>query len=736
MKQLKKHQVVLVSILLILFIVLFFLSTIVKNYLNKNGEELIGRKVHLNGLNINYLRVAIKASDFVLYEENSKDTFAGFNELHINFDPWKLIRNEYSFSTIALDSLYAYIVQDDQSFNFDDLIPPSDTLKSAKKDTLNQNPLRFSIYNIKLSRGKIDFYDKKIDNRLLMDDLDLNLPKIAWDSEQSEVGAEFEFGEKGSVFLGAEVNHQTQRYNIAIRMNNMELEPISNYVEQYIDAEGISGLFHADIKIDGHMEQTNDIVVSGSTSIDSFRLWQPNDKNVLIWRSSEIQFDSLDLGNNYFHISKIKLDQPILTAELHKDMSNIEQLLLPLTAVDSTQIDTSKTAISNDSIQVRYALDSLQIIDGQLAFSDHTLNRPFKYDLKNIDVKITGINESAENVPIDFNINMNDQGQLIGKTSFSLVDPLDISLEAKISKLRLMSFSPYTEYYITRPITQGDFNYDLSIDMDRKRMTNNNVIKINELEFGGKTKDTTGINAPIRLALYLLKDPQDVISIDLPVEGDPNEPDFSVRRIIWKSFMNFLIKTAASPFNALANLVSVQPEELENIPMNYAQDSLAIEQRSTLDKIAELLNTKPDLFFSFTQETSPEKEKDVLAINLAKQQMLHNKLKPESEADIIEYKQKLVELTNTDESFINFINKNVNGADTLELRLACRQLIGEAELQDEFVKLLDNRNLLIENYLTQTHQVDSASIEVHTSDLRNIPEELHSSNYNVEVSIR
>ncbi len=730
-----RRQIVIGSIFFVLFLLLFFLSTFVKSYLNKNSEELLGRKIELGSLNLNYFRVSVRAGDLVVYEENQRDTFAGFKELYINFDPWKLTRNEYSFSAITLDSLYAYVIQDSSSFNFDDLIPAKDSSAIEIEDTLNSEPFQFSIYDIKLSRGKIDFYDQKIDNRLLMDNLNLNLPKIAWDSEQSEVGAEFEFGEKGSVFLGAEVNHQIKRYDIAIRMNNMELEPVSNYVKQYLNADGISGWFDANIRVNGHMENATDIIISGSTKVDTFKLWEPEGEDVLTWNQMSIAFDSLDLGRSSFNFSKIQLVEPKLVATLNKDMSNIEHLLLPLMITDSLAVD-SMPETKADSVLLTFSVDSLLIDKAEVLFTDNTLNRPFKYDIKEIDVSLANIYESAEDVPVTFSLNLNDQGLMSGTSEFSIVDPLNVQLKAKVEKLRLMSFSPYTEYYITRPITHGDFNYDLSIEMSSQQMLNENKIKINELEFGDKTKDTTGINAPIRLGLYLLKDPNDIIAIDLPVEGNPSEPDFSVSRIIWKSFMNLLVKTAASPFNALANLVSTRPEELENIPMLYAQDTLAVDQKNTLDKIAQLLSKKPDLLFSFTQETHPEIEKDALALYLAKTQMLTDKFNPKTEDEIARYKERLNVLSDTDEAFLRFVSNNVNGSDTLSISKSCRQLIGQNELDEAFNKLIEDRSLLIQDYLLNECMVDSSSVEVMVSDLRNIPEELKSPNFNVEVSLK
>lgn len=731
----KNRTLIFLSILLLIFILLFFLSTFITRYINKNGQELLGRKVELGNLSINYFKVAVQANDLVVYEANQKDTFAGFKELYVNFDPWKLIHDEYSFSTITLDSLYAYIIQDGDIFNFTDLIPAEDSLAVEVVDTIPSKPLRFSVHNIHFTRGKLDFYDKQIDNRLLFDDLELNLPLIAWDNQESEMGAEFEFGERGLVSIGADMNHQENKYHLAIGMKNMSLEPISNYVEEYVNIDGISGIFHADININGNIENTSDIVVSGSASVDTFSMWEANNVNFLTFDNASVVFDSFDLGRSSFNLSSIELNNPVLTATLDKDVSNIERIFQDYIVEDTVVVEEASTE-AVDSIPLTYAIDTIKIRGAKVLFTDNTLNRPFKYDLKDIDVSLGVISENAKKIPVDFDVNLNDHGKLEGTINFSIVDPYNLMVKAQLQKMRLMSFSPYTEYYISYPLTKGDFNYDLSIEMSKTEMVNENNIVVNELEFGTKTKDTTGIKAPIKLGLYLMKDPKDVISINLPVSGNPSDPDFSVSKLVWKAFLNLIVKTAASPFNALGKLVSTQPEELETLPFEYAQDSLNINQKETLNKIASILQKKPELIFTFAQQTYVEIEKDSLAVSIAKKQMLIDKIKPSSESDYEKYYKQLSELSSNDENFKQFLKKSVPGADTLAMPVACRKLIGDNELNEAFNKLLNDRSTILQHYLITEQQVDSSSVEIITSDLRNIPEQLKSPKFDIEVSIK
>lgn len=739
MKNIKKRYYILGTIVLIILIVLFFLSSVIKNYINNNSQELIGRKVELSELHINYLRVAVQAKGLRVYEANETDVFAGFKEFYVNFDPTKLFSNTYSFSSIKVDSLFANVIKDGDDFNFSDLIPPADSTAIEEVDTTSSaSSIRFAIHNIQLLHGNIRFYDNNVDNEIKMDDVSLELPLIAWDSKSSNVGVEFEFGQRGKVYIGAKVDQVNSEYNVDFRVDKLALNDISSYVEDAIDAGGIEGFVNANLNIKGSLEETTNVIVSGQTSVDTFRIWDLENKDVFKLDNVSVGLKSLDVGNMNYHISDIHISKPVISASLYKDMSNIERMLLPVTQVDSTSIveETASDSLATDSITIRYRVDKLVVDNGELLFADNTLYRPFLYDFKNINISIDSISESAENVPVSFAVNMNDQGKLAGTSSINVVNPTNLNLTAKVERLRLLSFSPYTEYHIARPITQGEFNYDLSVNMTPTHMTNTNDIVIKELEIGEKTSDEPQVKAPVKLGLYLMKDPKDMITINMPVEGNPSDPDFSVSKLVWKAFSNLLIKVAASPFNALGNLVGTRPEELENIPFPYGQDSLRTGQRETLDKIAEILEKKPQLSFSFEQQTDPEQEKNAMAVNMAKKEMLAQKMALNTPEQITKFNQRLLQLEDTDESFLNYLRSNVSGAETMSLHQACTQLIGNDRLTDEFNKLLMNRNETIRFYLLDEKGIDSTSIEVNTADLRNLPEELKNCNYKVEVSIK
>jgi hypothetical protein len=725
MARIRKRYFILGFFALMIFVVLFFLSTFTKNYLVKNSEKLIGRKIAIGEMHFNYAKVAIQVKDFILYEDNKRDKFASFSELYVNFDPWTLPSKEYSFSEIRLADPMVKVIQDGEKFNFDSLIPKEDSV--AVEDTTNNEILKFTVRNIQLINGDIIYQDLHKDDIVEMKTLNLNLPLIAWDNEQSDMGVDFTMGEKGKVNVQASVDNRNKKYRIDLNTQNVDIHPVTGYLKDYFDVTSLEGLLSSRIKITGDMNEIINISVSGTGTVDNLAVMDGRSEKILTANQVNTSISDINLKTFHFGFGRIALREPQLLVVRDKKMINLEQFFLPLFASDS--LTSVADTIQSEETPVTYSIDTLKVENGLVSIADNTLNRPFKYELNDMNVTMTGLSESAEHIPVEFYTKLNKKGEFSGKTIWSMTDYMNLEMDAKIKRLDMVSFSPYSEYYIASPITQGWFNYDLSLKMEKTRLVNQNKLKVDELEFGKRTKDSTAIKAPVRLALYIMKDAKDVISIDLPVSGNPSDPKFKLGKIIWKTFANLMVKTAASPFRALAGLAGTNPESLEKLPFAYAQDSLDKKQCDDLCKLAEILKKKPDLVVSLIQSTNPEEEKMLLAVRCAKEDFM-----AAHKADSI--KMALPDLKDDNPELLAFIKKTVPEIDSVGVKSACLKLAGQARIDTMFETVLKKRNQHIIHLLTDHQGIPATSLNVMTADLNNLPQELRVPQYKVEVSVK
>lgn len=722
MTLIKKRYIILGVIILAILTTLFFLSTITRNYLVKNSEKLIGRKLAIREIHFNYAKVAVQVKDFVLFEDNGADSFASFSELYINFNPWTLPSGEYSFSEIRLVRPQIQVIQNGEKFNFDSLIPKEDSL--SVKDTTRNEIVKFTIRNIQLTDGKVTYDDLLKKNQVEMKNLNLNLPLIAWNNEQSNMGVDFAMGEKGKVNVQATVDNLKKKYQIDLKTQDIDIQPVASYLTDYFDIKTLNGLLTSDLKIIGDLNEVINISISGNSSISGLSVADGRSETIIASQAISVMIKEINMKTFHFGFGKIEANEPRFQVVRDKDMTNLERFLLPYFNADTATATTA--AADADETPVTYSIDTIQVNNGLISIADNTLNRPFKYDLNDLNMTMTGLTESAAQIPVVFSTKLNNKGELSGKTVWSMVDFMNIEMDAKIKRMDVLSFSPYSEYYIASPITQGWFNYDFSLKMSATKLLNNNKVKIQELEFGKRTKDTTAMKVPVRLGLYLMKDANDVIAFDIPVEGNPSEPKFKLGKIIWKTFANLMVKTAVSPFKALSSLAGTNPEALEKLPFAFGQDSLNQQQQSKLTSLATILKKKPDLVLTLTQTTDPEKEKSRIAILLTKNEFAAS-----------DSTQTLAtEIKDDDPNLLLFIRQTVPAVDSLGIEAACLKRIAPAQVENRFQTILSERNRQIAEFLTQNQGIPAESVQVSTADLNNLPQELRVPQFKVEVSIK
>jgi len=726
--QLSKGRKILLAICAFLFILFFFLSSFVKYWVVKNSEKLIGRKLTIEELHFNYAQVALGIKGFKLYEADKMNSFVAFDELHVNFSPWHLLSGEYAFSKIYLDGLDVSVIQDSLGFNFDSMIPKQDSVVEEPGEKKN---LKFAIENIHFKNGSFKYTDVLKKNTIEFKQMDLELPLIAWNNEKSEMGVEFAMGNQGKVRVNADVDHTKNAYAIDLLMQAIDLEPIKAYLTDFINLSSVSGQLNTSIKLKGSLDKPTDLIVSGQVNLDRLDMKDGNEQKLFAAKSIDVALDSLNLGTSHFEIGMVHVDSPEIYARLDKESSNFERFLSPMMQVDSLATDTIQVQ-SDSTTNLFYQVDSISVSNGLLSFTDNTLNRDFVYDLTDINIAMGQLSEQVDAIPLKYEMKLQGSGKSAGEGTFSLKDLKAVSFKSHVENLEMMSFSPYTEFYIARPITQGEFNYKTRIEMTSTQLKNENNIRISELDFGEKTKDKNTIKAPVRLGLYLLKDKDDLIDFDLPVSGNPSDPDFRIGKIIWKTLMNFLIKTASQPFNILGNLAGGDPESIKTIPFHFLQDSLDAVQKKNLTKIATILSKKKELSFSFIQQTSLQQEKELLAIKSAVTTYCNTN--GMAYPIVSDDQLKIWAMANLD--FLAYLKSNTSLEEGASLSAICIKFVGEEQLNQSFSDLLQKRNAVLQAYMQDSLSLDLESFKVKTADLRNMPEQLKSPNYRVEVSLK
>ena len=191
----------------------------------------------------------------------------------------------------------------------------------------------------------------------------------------------------------------------------------------------------------------------------------------------------------------------------------------------------------------------------------------------------------------------------------------------------LPAVSPYSGKYAGYPISQGKLSLALKYKVSQHTLKGENKLLIDQLTMGEATDSPDAPSLPIPLALALLKDRHGRIDIDMPVQGNLDDPEFSYWGLVFQALGNVITKAATSPFSALGNLLGDDAESLQFIEFPEGKVDLADHEQEKLVKLAQALKERPGLRLEITGAADPESDRLALANERLKKQIRESKIR-------------------------------------------------------------------------------------------------------------
>jgi outer membrane protein OmpA-like peptidoglycan-associated protein len=169
-----------------------------------------------------------------------------------------------------------------------------------------------------------------------------------------------------------------------------------------------------------------------------------------------------------------------------------------------------------------------------------------------------------------------------------------------LENLNLTTISPYSGKYTGYPITKGKLSLNLAYKLSQKELVGENKVLVDQITMGSQVESPDATSLPIPLALALLKDQKGQITIDLPVRGNLDDPDFSYGGIIWNALGNLITKTATSPFSIVGGLVGGSSDDLQYIAFPAGANKVSSPEQEKLTALGKTLAERPGLRLDIT----------------------------------------------------------------------------------------------------------------------------------------
>ncbi len=633
-----KTRILKISILvIILLITIAFIASpyVARNYILKHGKEWIGRDISLNKIHINFFTSTVRLIDFKMYEHADSSIFTSFDTLLIDIEPLQLLRNKVVVEQFYLKGLTVSVIQKDSSFNFDDLIAYHSNNKNTTQ-TSNGNIYEFEISNIELKNGNATFTDASVGKEVKTNSIDLVIPYIAWnEKEMSKGGIKFSFDRGGYFESNFNLQPVTGAYTASLTINKLYLDPFYDFSTRYLRIGSINGYVNGNLNVVGNINDADKSTASGFVSLMDFEITNNEKKKLVGVKELDVVMHKADFFNSQYVFDSVRIDQSYVLLEMRDSTFNFSNVVIQ---VDTTS-QGNQTTIASDSVRsnntLYYSLNSFMVSDGKIEFVDHRADEPFVYNLSKVEMQVDSISSDAEYLVMSASMLLNERGTLKAELVLNPKNPLDLTLDYVITDFQLSDLNIYSRHYMGFPIFYGDMYYKANTTIDNGQLTSENNLIIQNVELGNKRGGLYDL--PIKFALFLLKDKDGVIKLDVPVRGDLKDPKIKVGRIIWNTFKNLIVKTVAAPGKFLSNIINVDPKDIEAIEFNYNDTTLTENQRHQIDLLLELEQKKQGLEIEMIYFNDRQLEKEEIAVILVKDEYKKSGGNINSESDFEKY---------------------------------------------------------------------------------------------------
>lgn len=285
-------------------------------------------------------------------------------------------------------------------------------------------------------------------------------------------------------------------------------------------------------------------------------------------------------------------------------------------------------------------IGAIRIANGNVNFSDFTLQPPFQIAVERLAGAITGMTsvagdrarvELAGEVDRYAPANIDGELNLLAAQSY-----LDIA--ARFRNIELTSFNPYSGKFAGYHIDKGKLSIDTAYRVESRRLDAQHRFTLDQLQLGARVDSPDAVSLPLKLAVALLKDRNGVIDIDLPVSGSLDDPKFRLGPIIWKAILNLLGKIVTAPFALLGSLFG-GGEDLSDVPFAIGSATLDAAAREKLAALRNALVERPGLNIDVPSLVDPQADRESLAA-----QRWNALLAGTGTADRAAYRERLIAL--------------------------------------------------------------------------------------------
>ena len=564
----------------------FVLNAEVREDMNKTTIKLYETNLYLDNIAVD--------------KRSTKENIIRLNEIAVKEIELDTKEESVKIALLEIDSLALNTKRyKNKTFNFEKLLVSKKT-KVSKKD--KKSSYTFTLKNFDLNNAKIIYRDNSLNkktknslSKIYFHASNISLAKKSW----LDYTLRMLVNEKGELESKGTLRHTPLKQKGTFSVKNLALKDITPYLQEssYISIEDgrVSLKGEEEYEVSSHKP---DLRVRSRFELNSLFVNNARDASSLL-SVNNLKTDSftLELSPNRFYINELNVNSFYVNAFIDENKTlNFSKLVKENN--ETEELEDKK----NESAPFPVKILKVNVALGSAKFADNSIPIHFNthiHDLNGVLYSLSNIENDTTYVDIVGEVDK--YGSTLLKGSFDGSDPLAYTdLVFSFKNLDMHSLSGYSASFAGHEIDDGKLYLDLGYEiLDSQLLGSNNII-IKKIVLGKEIEDENITVLPLGFVFGLLEDSDGIVDIEMPVEGDINNPDFKYGRVLFNTFTGLIAKAITSPFRFLGEVMGFDAAAIEFVSFEPGRVIISPPEREKLDQVYKIMLKKPKISLSIT----------------------------------------------------------------------------------------------------------------------------------------
>jgi uncharacterized protein involved in outer membrane biogenesis len=377
-----KKGAVAILIFFIVFSVTGFLvlPPVLKSLLTKKLSEQLHREVAIRQVRVNPFMLSLTVRGLTVKERNRPEIFLSFDELYVNIQSISILKRGLIIRDLRLVGPYLNIRRNpDLRYNFSDLLAGEQAPAAPTKKKPSSPALRFSVNNIQILNGSVDFLDGLKGVRNTIRNLNVTVPFVSnipyYTDTYVQPSLEAMVNNEKVSFKGkTKPFANSLETSVDVRVKDLDLTHYLAYVPFKMNFRLPSGYLDVDTHVTyvQYGDRAPSLGLSGDILLKKLKVEDGGGRQVADIPMIGVYIASSELMSRTVHFSKLILMSP--EVDVLRDRSgkiNIMALLPPKKEGETPEEKKAEPLPRIDA-------DEMSIRGGKLAFTDKSSGEEFQ----------------------------------------------------------------------------------------------------------------------------------------------------------------------------------------------------------------------------------------------------------------------------------------------------------------------------------------------------------------------